>query len=369
MPERRPGSARPERGGAGAMRAGTTKDAAERAPAGGGYQVAVAGATGAVGGVMLEILEERGFPVRGLRLLASERSAGKVLEFKGEKLRVEPMTERAFDGVELALFSCGGERSKAFAPSAVRAGAVVVDNSSAFRMDPRVPLVVPEINGHEIAEHQGILAVPNCTTIVMLMALKPLYDLSRVRRVVATSFQAASGAGAKALAELEAQLRGWAEGREVPAEVFPHPLAFNVIPHVDAFLASGYTKEEMKLVNETRKILGDPEIRVTATTVRVPVLRAHAVAVNAETERKVTAAEAREAFARFPGLTLVEDPERARYPMPRDVTGKDDCAVGRVREDESHERALNFFVAGDQLRKGAALDAVQIAEGLAARGL
>jgi aspartate-semialdehyde dehydrogenase len=203
----------------------------------------------------------------------------------------------------------------------------------------------------------------------MLMALKPLYDLSRVTRVVATSFQAASGAGAKAMAELEAQVRGWAEGRDVPASVLPHPLAFNVIPHIDVFLPNGYTKEEAKLVNETRKILGDPDIRVTGTTVRVPVLRAHAVSVNAETERKVTADEARVAFARFPGLVVDDDPAEKRYPMPRDVAGKDDCAVGRIREDESHPRALNFFVVGDQLRKGAALDAVQIAEGLVEKGL
>ncbi len=334
-----------------------------------GYQVAVAGATGAVGGVMLEVLAERNFPVAGLRLLASERSAGATLAFKGERIRVEAMTERSFEGIDIALFSCGGERSKAFAPAAVRAGAVVIDNSSAFRMDPRVPLVVPEINADALARHEGLIAVPNCTTIVMLMALKPLYDLSRVVRVVATSFQAASGAGARAMAELEAQLRGWAEGREVPAEVFPHPLAFNVIPHIDRFLDNGYTKEEMKLLHETRKILGDPEIRVTATTVRVPVLRAHSVAVNAETERRVTAAEARAAFARFPGLRVVDDPARALYPMPRDLAGRDECAVGRIREDESHERALNFFVVGDQLRKGAALDAVQIAEALVARGL
>ncbi len=334
-----------------------------------GYQVAIAGATGAVGGVLLELLEERSFPVAGLRLLASERSAGSTVTFKGDTVRVEAMTERAFEGIDVAFFSCGGERSRAFAPAAVRSGAVVVDNSSAFRMDPRVPLVVPEINPQVLAEHQGILAVPNCTTIVMLMALKPLYDISRVTRVVATSFQAASGAGARAMAELEAQLRGWAEGREVPAKVFPHPLAFNVIPHIDSFLPSGYTKEEMKLVNETRKILGDPEIRVTGTTVRVPVLRAHSVAVNAETERKVTHAEALDAFSRFPGLRVVDDPERRLYPMPRDLAGKDDCAVGRIREDESHPRALDFFVVGDQLRKGAALDAVQIAEGLAARGL
>lgn len=334
-----------------------------------GYHVAIAGATGAVGGVMREILEERRFPIASLRLLASERSAGSTVTFKGEPLRVEVLTERSFEGIDVALFSCGGERSKAFAPAAVRAGAVVIDNSSAFRMDPRVPLVVPEINAHALAGHEGIVAVPNCTTIVMLMALKPLYDLSRVTRVVATSFQAASGAGAKAMAELEAQLRGWAEGREVPASVFPYPLAFNVIPHIDAFLPNGYTKEEMKLVNETRKILGDPEIRVTATTVRVPVLRAHAVSVNAETERKVTPDEARAAFARFPGLLVDDDPAELRYPMPRDVAGKDECVVGRIREDESHPRALNFFVVGDQLRKGAALDAVQIAEALVERGL
>ena len=334
-----------------------------------GYAVAVAGATGAVGGVMLSILEERNFPVRSLRLLASERSAGARVAFKGDRVPVEVLTEGSFAGIDLAFFSCGGARSQAFAPAAVRSGAAVVDNSSAFRMDPRVPLVVPEINAHALADHQGIVAVPNCTTIVMLMALKPLHDLSRVRRVVATSFQAASGAGARAMAELEAQLRGWAEGREVPAEAFPHPLAFNVIPHIDSFLPNGYTKEEMKLVHETRKIMGDPEIRVTGTTVRVPVLRTHSVAVNAETERKVTPAEARAAFARFPGLQVVDDPEGGRYPMPRDATGKDDCFVGRIRQDESHERALDFFVVGDQLRKGAALDAVQIAEELVRRGL
>lgn len=334
-----------------------------------GYQVAVAGATGAVGGVMLEILEERNFPVAGLRLLASERSAGALLPFKGDRIRVEPMTERSFEGIDVALFSCGGDRSRAFAPAAVRAGVVVVDNSSAFRMDPKVPLVIPEINADALDAHEGIVAVPNCTTIVMLMALKPLYDLSRVTRVVATSFQAASGAGAKAMAELEAQLKGWAEGREVPAEVLPHPLAFNVIPHIDAFLPNGYTKEEMKLLNETRKILGDLEIRVTGTTVRVPVLRAHAVSVNAETERKVRPEEARAAFSRFPGVVVEDDPAENRYPMPRNAAGKDDCYVGRIREDESHPRALNFFVVGDQLRKGAALDAVQIAEALVRRGL
>ncbi|HWP35329.1 MAG TPA: aspartate-semialdehyde dehydrogenase [Thermodesulfobacteriota bacterium] len=334
-----------------------------------GYRVAVAGATGAVGRVLLGILEERNFPVRELRLFASERSAGTRLSFRGEGIGVEPLGERAFDGVELAFFSCGAEQSRRFAPIAVRAGAVVIDNSPAFRMDPRVPLVVPEINGETLARHEGVVAVPNCTTIVMLMALKPLYDLSRVVRVVATSFQAASGAGARAMAELEGQLRAWAAGEPLRVEVFPHQLAFNVLPHIGRFLPNGYTTEEIKLADETRKILGDPRIRVTATTVRVPVLRAHSVAVNAETERKVSAAEARAAFARFPGLAVIDDPEANAYPMPLHLAGKDECAVGRIREDESHERALNFFVVGDQLRKGAALDAVQIAEALVARGL
>ena len=327
-----------------------------------GYTVAVVGATGAVGETLLQILEERKFPVRTLRLFASERSAGRRLRFLEEEVPVEPLTADGFRGVEFALFSAGAGRSKEFAPAAARAGAVVIDNSSAFRMDPEVPLVVPEINPEAAFRHQGIIANPNCTTIVMLMPLKPLHDHARVKRVVATSYQAVSGAGAKAIEELRGQVTAWVKGEPLRAEVFPHQIAFNVLPHVDAFLENGYTREEMKLVHETRKILGDETIQVSPTAVRVPVFRAHAVAVNVETERPVSVATARELFAAFPGLRVLDDPSRLEYPMPLTAAGTDDCYVGRIRQDLSRENTLNFWAVGDQLRKGAALNAVQIAE-------
>ncbi len=326
------------------------------------YSVAIVGATGAVGQTMLRVLEERKFPVRDLRCFASERSAGKTVTFSGEDVRVEPLAAGVFRGIEIALFSAGGARSLEFAPQAVAAGAIAIDNSSAFRMDPTVPLVVPEINAHAAKEHRGLLAVPNCTTIVMVMALKPLHDAARVTRVVATSFQAVSGAGAQAVEELKSQTLAWARGKPLETRVFPHRIAFNLLPHIDAFLENGYTKEEMKLQNETRKILEAPGIRVSATTVRVPVFTAHSVSVHAETERKVTAALARELFGRFPGLRLWDDPQKNRYPMPILVEGQDDCFVGRIREDCSLEHGLAFWVVGDQLRKGAATNAVQIAE-------
>lgn len=326
------------------------------------YTVAVVGATGAVGETILRILEERKFPVRTLRLLASERSAGRRLRFQEEEVPVEPLTAEAFRGIEIALFSAGAIRSKEFAPAAARAGAVVIDNSSAFRMDPEVPLVIPEINPEATFRHKGIIANPNCTTIVMLMPLKPLHDHARVRRVVATSYQAVSGAGAKAIEELKRQVMAWVKGEPFTAEVFPHPIAFNVLPQVDVFLENGYTREEMKLVNETRKILGDERIEVSPTTVRVPVFRAHSVAVNVETERPVSVATARELFAAFPGLRVLDDPSRLEYPMPLTVAGTDECYVGRIRQDLSRENGLNFWAVGDQLRKGAALNAVQIAE-------
>ncbi|MGH7407384.1 MAG: aspartate-semialdehyde dehydrogenase, partial [Candidatus Methylomirabilales bacterium] len=252
--------------------------------------------------------------------------------------------------------------SKEFAPAAARAGAIVIDNSSAFRMDPEVPLVVPEINPEAAFRHKGIIANPNCTAIVMLMPLKPLHDHARVRRVVATSYQAVSGAGAKAIEELKRQVTAWVKGEPLTAEVFPYQIAFNVLPHVDAFLENGYTREEMKLLNETRKILGDEHIQVSPTTVRVPVFRAHAVAVNVETERPVSVATARQLFAAFPGLRVLDDPSRLEYPMPLTVAGTDDCYVGRIRQDLFRENGLNFWAVGDQLRKGAALNAVQIAE-------
>jgi aspartate-semialdehyde dehydrogenase len=331
-----------------------------------GYVVAVAGATGAVGEVMLQVLEERKFPVRRIKLLASERSVGKRLAFRGETVKVELLTAEAFAGVDVALFSAGASRSKEFAPAAWKSGTVVVDNSSAFRMDPEVPLVVPEINPHAIAQYakKGIIANPNCTTIVTLMALAPLHRYSRIRRVVASSYQAVSGAGAKALEEFKQQVRAWVKGEPIPVEVFAYQIAFNVIPHIDVFQENGYTKEEMKLVHETRKILEDDRILISPTTVRVPVFTAHSVSVHVETEAKITPAKARELCAAFPGLQVQDDPANKQYPMPLFAAGKDDCYVGRIREDLAVENGLNLWVCGDQLRKGAALNAVQIAERL-----
>jgi len=309
-------------------------------------------------------LEERNFPVADLKLLASERSHDKELEFRGEKIRVEKLSENSFKGINIALFSAGGERSREFAPKAVDAGAVVVDNSSAFRMELDVPLVIPEINAHAIAEskNRGIIANPNCTTAIFLIALKPLHDLGKIKRVVVASYQATSGAGARALEELKIQTRAWAKGEPMEVKAFPHQIAFNLIPQVDSFLENGYTKEEMKLHNETRKILEDESIQVTATTVRVPVFRAHSVAVNIETERKITVKEAKDALSKFPGVRVVDEPQGAKYPMPILAAGKDECLVGRIREDYTIPRGLSLWVVGDQLRKGAALNAVQIAE-------
>ena len=327
-----------------------------------GLVVAVVGATGAVGQTTLKLLEERKFPVRELRPFASPRSAGKTVTFKGEPLRVEVVGPDSFQGVELAFFSAGSSQSREYAPQAVRAGAIVVDKSSAFRMDPDVPLVVPEINPHTVRGHHGIVACPNCTTIVTVMPLKPLHDAGRLRRVVATSYQAVSGAGVQGIEELRAQTLAWARGEPMVARYFPHRIAFNLIPAIDSVRPDGYTGEEMKLVNETRKILEAPDLRIAPTTVRVPVFTCHSVAVNAETEETIGAERARELFARFPGLRVWDDPARDRYPMPVEVEGQDDCFVGRVREDLSHPSALSFWVVGDQLRKGAATNAVQIAE-------
>jgi aspartate-semialdehyde dehydrogenase len=327
-----------------------------------GMVVAVVGVTGAVGQTTLKILQERKFPVRALRAFASARSAGKTVTFKGEAIRVEVVGPDSFKGVDLALFSAGSAQSRELAPLAVRAGAIVIDKSNAFRMDPQVPLVVPEINPHAVKGHRGILACPNCTTIVTVMPLKPLHDAGRLRRVVATSYQAVSGAGVNGVEELRSQTLAWARGEAVVPRFFQHQIAFNVIPHVDKFGADGYTGEEMKLVNEVRKILELPDLPVSPTTVRVPVFTAHSVAVNAETERKVGRERAREAFAGFPGLKLWDEPAENRYPMPVLVEGQDDCYVGRVREDLSLPNGLNFWVVGDQLRKGAALNGIQIAE-------
>jgi len=327
-----------------------------------GMVVAVVGVTGAVGQTTLKILEERKFPVRALRAFASARSAGKTVTFKGEAIRVDAVGPDSFKGVELALFSAGSAQSRELAPLAVKAGAIVIDKSSAFRMDSQVPLVVPEINPHAVKGHRGILACPNCTTIVTVMPLKPLHDAGRLRRVVATSYQAVSGAGVNGVEELRSQTLAWARGEAMVPRFFQHQIAFNVIPHVDKFGDDGYTGEEMKLVNEVRKILELPDLPVSPTTVRVPVFTAHSVAVNAETERKVGRERAREAFAGFPGLKLWDEPAENRYPMPVLVEGQDDCYVGRVREDLSLPNGLNFWVVGDQLRKGAALNGIQIAE-------
>jgi aspartate-semialdehyde dehydrogenase len=327
-----------------------------------GVVVAVVGVTGAVGQTTLKILEERKFPVRELRAFASARSAGKTVTFKGEAVRVAAVGPGAFKGVDVALFSAGSAQSREYAPQAVKAGAVVVDKSSAFRMDPQVPLVVPEINAHAVPGHRGIVACPNCTSIVTVMPLKPLHDAGRLRRVIATSYQAVSGAGVNGVEELRAQTLAWARGEAITPRFFAHQIAFNVIPHIDKFGADGYTGEEMKLVNEVRKILELPDLPVSPTTVRVPVFTAHSVAVHAETEVAVGPERAREAFAGFPGLKLWDEPAENRYPMPVVVEGQDDCYVGRIRQDLTSPHALNFWVVGDQLRKGAALNGIQIAE-------
>lgn len=326
------------------------------------YNVAIAGATGAVGETFLQILEERNFPIRNLTLLASARSVGKKLKFKGEDYTVEELTHDSFKDIDIALFSAGGARSLEFAPSAAKAGALVIDNSSAFRMEKDVPLVVPEVNPQDAFKHNGIIANPNCTTIIMVVALKPLHDYSKIKRVVVSSYQSASGAGAKAMEELMQQARDWAAGKELKVENFVHQLLFNVIPHIDKFTENGYTKEEMKMFNETRKIMGDNEIKVTATCVRVPTLSAHSEAVTVETEKEISVEKARELFASAKGLQLMDNPDKNEYPMPLFVAGKDDCYVGRIRKDISAENSLNFWVVGDQLRKGAALNAIQIAE-------
>jgi aspartate-semialdehyde dehydrogenase len=300
--------------------------------------------------------------VRELRAFASERSVGRTVTFKGQQVRVEKIGLEAFKGIDLALFSAGSAQSREYAPQAVKAGAVVVDKSSAFRMDPAVPLVVPEINAHAVKGHRGIVACPNCTTIVTVMPLKPLHDAGRLRRVIATSYQAVSGAGVNGVEELRSQTLAWARGEAITPRFFQHQIAFNVIPHIDTFGEDGYTAEEMKLVNEVRKILELPDLPVSPTKVRVPVFTAHSVAVNAEMEIKVTRERAREVFAGFPGLKLWDDPAENRYPMPVTAEGQDDCFVGRVREDLSLPNGINFWVVGDQLRKGAALNGIQIAE-------
>ena len=324
--------------------------------------VAVVGATGAVGVEMLKTLEKRNFPVGRLTPLASVRSAGKTLPFWGQEITVQELTTDSFAGVDIALFSAGGEISGEFASRAVEAGAVVVDNSSAFRMDDNVPLVVPEINAAEVARHKGIIANPNCSTIVTVMALYPLHQAFGVKRMFASTYQAVSGSGATGIAELERQVGEINEGREVSREVYPHQIAFNVLPHVDVFLDNGYTKEEMKMVHESRKIMGLPDFEASVTCVRVPVYRAHSIAISAEFEKPVSVEGAREAISGAPGIDLNDDVASNGYPLPLELAGQDNCQVGRIRKDCAMENGLSFWVAGDQLLKGAALNAIQIAE-------
>ncbi len=326
------------------------------------YDIAVVGASGAVGIELLDVLHRRSFPISKISLLASARSTGKRIPFRGQNLTVEKLKESSFSGVDIAFFSAGGEVSRRFVPLARDAGAIVIDNSSVFRMQPDVPLVIPEINGGDVAAHHGIIANPNCTTAVALMALYPLHLAFTVRRIFAASYQAVSGTGARAIAELQQQVRAAQDGRAVEVEVYPHPIAFNVLPQVDSFLSDGYTKEEMKLQNESRRIMHLPEFRASVTCVRVPVYRAHSVAISAEFEKLVSLDKARQVLAKAPGLDVLDDPQHAVYPTPLQAAGRDNCQVGRLRIDSALENGLAFWVSGDQLLKGAALNAVQIAE-------
>jgi aspartate-semialdehyde dehydrogenase len=330
--------------------------------------VAILGATGAVGQEFLQLIQERKFPFNELKLLASKRSAGKKIEFMGKTYTVEEAKPESFENIQIALFA-GGAASKTFAPEAVKRGAVVIDNSSAFRMDPEVPLVVPEVNPEAIKDHKGIIANPNCSTIIMLMALKPIYDKVKIKRIVVSTYQAVSGAGKEAIDELTDQVKAVMENRPVEANILPsaslpkhYQIAFNLIPHIDVFVEDDYTKEEMKMVNETRKILGDSTIVVSPTTVRVPVYRSHAESINLELYGAMSQAEAKAALAAFPGVIVQDNPAEMEYPMPLYSSGKDDVFVGRIREDKSIAHGLNLWVVGDQIRKGAALNALQIAE-------
>jgi aspartate-semialdehyde dehydrogenase len=351
----------------------------------GGYHIAVVGATGAAGTELLRVLERRSFPVAGLRPIGSTRSVGKSVQFCGDSIPVEKLDAGSFGKIDIAFFSAGGDVSRSYVPIACQADAIAIDKSSAFRMDPHVPLVIPEINAEDMKLHRGIIANPNCTTTVMLMALYPLHKIFRVHRVFAATYQAVSGSGTRGVEELTRQTKTWADDQEScsrrpvgdataasahdshashseAATVFPHPIAFNLLPHVDSFLESGYTREEVKMQDETRKIMHLPTLRVSATCVRVPIYRAHSVAVTAEFERPVSVEQAREVLSKAPGLELVDEPDSNHYPMPLNVAGKDNCQVGRVRLDCALENGLSFWVSGDQLLKGAALNAVQIAE-------
>jgi aspartate-semialdehyde dehydrogenase len=331
------------------------------------YNVAVVGATGAVGNEMIETLEQRKFPVGNLSLLASERSAGTSLSFKGRDVVVRVLNKDSFKGIDIGLFSAGGSVSLKFAPIAAASGCVVIDNTSAFRMDPDVPLVVPEVNAHAIGGYKkkGIIANPNCSTIQMVVVLKPLHDAAKIKRVVVSTYQAVSGTGKSAINELESQVTAIYSNREVAHSVYPHQIAFNCLPHIDVFLENGYTKEEVKMMNETVKIMEDPSIKVTATTVRVPVFYGHSESVNVEFERELSPNEARKILSKAPGVIVADDPKKNIYPLAIYAAGKDETFAGRIRKDESIERGLNMWIVADNIRKGAALNAVQIAEILA----
>lgn len=338
------------------------------------YNLAILGATGAVGQEFINLLNERDFPFKNLKLLASARSAGTQVTVRGKTYTVEEAKADSFNGIDVALFA-GGSISKEFAPIAVKAGAVVIDNSSTYRMDPEVPLIVPEVNPQAILKHKGIIANPNCSTIIMVMAMKPIYDLSRIKRVIVSTYQAASGAGKDGLDELERQIQEAAAGKEMTANIFPgaalpkhYPLALNLIPQIDVFQPNLYTKEEMKMVNETKKIFDDYDMGVTATTVRVPVYRSHSESVNVELEDEIDLSVMREALSRFPGVVLQDDPTTQTYPMPLYTSGLNDVYVGRLRKDESYKNSYNFWCVGDQIRKGAALNTLQIAETMIKNG-
>lgn len=325
-------------------------------------RVAVVGATGAVGLEMIKVLEERQFPVKDIRLFASERSQGKKIKFRGSDIEVEDLSRSKFRGIEIALFSAGASRSIEFAPRFVRAKAIVIDNSSAFRMEKDVPLVVPEVNPHAIRRHRGIIANPNCSTIQMVLPLNPIHKEYRIRRIVVATYQSVSGTGLKAIDELTQQTKGIIAGQGITKNVYPHQIAFNCLPQIDVFLENAYTKEEMKMVNETRKIMEDGSIRITATCVRVPVFRSHSESVNIETEIKAHAEDIREILRKTPGIAVVDNPGESLYPLAIYAEGRDEVFVGRIREDESIDNGLNLWIVSDNLRKGAALNAVQIAE-------
>lgn len=348
-----------------------------------GYRVAVVGATGAVGRRMVQTLEDRDFPVSSLRLLASSRSAGSIIRFKGEDIEVEELTKDSFDGVRLALFSAGSSISRQYADIAVSEGTIVVDNSKAFRMDPKTPLVVPEVNPQDVEWHEGIIANPNCSTIQMVVALKPLHNLAKIKRIVVATYQAVSGTGWKAMVELEEQSKAYLATRSLEREIclrhiplkglvreiYPHQIAFNVLPHIGDFLPDGNTEEELKMIEETKKIMGDNSIKVSATTVRVPVFIAHSEAINVEFKHEITPEQAREALESAPGVVVIDEPEKAKYPLPIEAAHQEPVYVGRIRRDNSVPHGLNLWVVADNLGKGAALNAVQIGELLIEKGL